>query len=79
MPFILAPFTVALYLKHTGVTILSYINTLKIDKAKLLLQEKDLKIYQIASLIGIDDQYYFSKLFKSIVGVSPHQYRNIEI
>lgn len=65
----------SLFKTITGTTIIHYIHQVKIDKAKLLLAEKDLTIYQVGSLIGIDDPYYFSKTFKSIVGVSPKEYR----
>lgn len=52
-----------------------YITRLRIEKAKLLLHNPQLKINEIAELVGYRDEKYFSKVFKKIVGRSPNQYR----
>lgn len=64
------------YLSHffksvTGHNITEFINRLKIEKAKELIIEGRYKIKEIASSLGYDDPYYFSRVFKSIEGVSP--------
>ncbi len=69
----------ALFKENTGDTILSYINKLKINKAKTLLRQNDLSMNDIAIAIGLDNQYYFSKLFKEIQGVTPSKYRKLKI
>lgn len=61
---------------RTGHSPLNYFNMLKIQRACQLLETTDLKINQISSKVGIDDSYYFSRLFRKIVGISPKQYRN---
>ena len=58
----------------TGSPIFSYINTLRIYNAKQLIATTDLKFTEIAYLVGIEDRYYFSKLFKKITGMSPTEY-----
>jgi len=53
----------------------SYFNILKIHKACELLENTDLKINSICHKVGINDEYYFSRLFKNIIGESPKKYR----
>ncbi|MDV3106897.1 AraC family transcriptional regulator [Segatella copri] len=65
----------AIFKSHTGHSPLSYFNQLKIKKACELLDTTDMKINQISYKIGIDDSYYFSRLFTKTVGISPKKYR----
>lgn len=65
----------ALFAKETGDTILNYANQLRVVKAKELLQCTTDPVSQIAAEVGVEDLYYFSRMFKKIVGVSPQQYR----
>ena len=44
-------------------------------QACLLLDTTDMKINQICYKIGIEDTYYFSRLFSKIMGMSPREYR----
>ena len=48
---------------------------LRVDKATQLMSDPTLKIYEIANLVGYEDVQYFTKMFKSISGVTPVQYR----
>jgi AraC-like DNA-binding protein len=64
-----------LFKTKTGYTPVEYINHLKIQIACQNLQFTNLRIKEIAELSGIEDSYYFSRLFNSIMGVSPTQYR----
>ena len=52
-----------------------YIN-LKVQEACKLLRSTDLLIYEVAERLGYKDQYYFSRTFKKITGMSPSDYRN---
>jgi AraC-like DNA-binding protein len=62
--------------KHeTGYTPIEYFNHLRIQKACQLLHFSELRINEVASQIGIDDPFYFSRLFKQQMGVSPVLYR----
>lgn len=58
-----------------GTTPHEYFIKLKIEKSKFLLTETDMKIKDISSTVGYDDQFHFSKSFKKITGVSPTHYR----
>lgn len=64
-----------IFKKITKVTPMQYIISLRITSAINLLESTNQSIKQIASTVGYDDQYYFSKLFKKITGYSPSEYR----
>lgn len=58
----------------TGSPIFTYINILRIYNAKQLIATTDLPFSEIAYLVGIEDRYYFSKLFRKMTGMSPTEY-----
>ena len=62
--------------ERTGHSPLNYFNFMKMRKACNFLDNTDLKLNQISLKLGIDDPYYFSRLFSHIMGVSPKAYRN---
>lgn len=64
-----------LFKKETGQTLTAYINAQRIQQAKHLLETTKLQIQTVAQHCGIMDVQYFSKLFKSAVGISPKRYR----
>ena len=64
-----------LFKKKTGHGPVTYFNLLKIQHACFLLDTTDMKINQICYKIGIEDTYYFSRLFSKIMGMSPREYR----
>lgn len=64
-----------IFKEHTGTTIIATLNHKKIEKSKELLLYSDMKIYEIAETIGINDTTYFSHFFKKYTGVSPKEYK----
>ncbi len=52
-----------------------YLNNLRIDKAREMLKNVSLKVYEIAERVGIADVSYFNKLFRDYEGKTPLQYR----
>ncbi|MDF2487104.1 MAG: AraC family transcriptional regulator [Herbinix sp.] len=60
--------------ERTGQTIFQYLNSIRINHAKELIGTTNLNFSEIAYLTGIEDQYYFSKIFKKYCGVTPTQY-----
>lgn len=66
----------AIFKKSTGFSIIEYFNHLKIQKACQYLQFTDLRINEIADRLGIEDPYYFSRMFTKVIGVSPNKYRS---
>lgn len=64
-----------LFKQHTGDSFVNYLNKFRIEKAKQLLLEPDLKIYQVADMVGFSSMPYFNRVFKNITGLAPNEYR----
>lgn len=64
-----------LFRRQKGVSPLAYFNQLKVEYACKMLRETDMKINQICYKIGIEDPFYFSRMFSKAVGMSPSEYR----
>jgi two-component system response regulator YesN len=58
-----------------GITLGDYISKVRIDKAKVLLKERELPISQIALEVGLPDQSYFTKVFKKVEKCTPKTFR----
>ncbi len=61
--------------KSTGHSVGAWIDIVRIQRAKRLLSETRQSIIDIAAAIGIDDQSYFSRLFKKETGLTPSAFR----
>ncbi len=59
----------------TGHTPLRYVQQLRIDRAKTLLEESDDPVESIAAQTGYEDAPYFRRLFKRTTGMTPAEYR----
>lgn len=68
-----------LFKETTGQTIREYQRTLRIRRAKQLLEETDVSVTEIAQLTGFSDVFYFSKVFRAGQGCSPSEYRRTYI
>lgn len=53
----------------------TFLLNFRIDKAKELLIQENSKIYEIANRVGFENPYYFSKVFREIVGISSKEYQ----
>lgn len=62
-----------------GVTPMNYIISKRIDSARELLINSNKKIKDICNEVGYKDIYYFTKVFKKEIGVSPSEYRKHRI
>lgn len=60
--------------KLTQKTIFTYLNTVRIDRAKELISTTSLKSSEIGVRVGFSDEYYFSKVFKKYTGIPPTIY-----
>ena len=61
--------------KALGMTLTDYINTLRIEEAKYMLDHSNESIGKIAFSVGYADPNYFSKVFTKLEHVTPHAYR----
>ena len=60
-----------IFKKYTGKTIVTYINDLKMEKARALIEEKQLSLKEIALEVGIQNYNYFYQMVKKHYGKSP--------
>ncbi len=61
--------------EHLKVNFSDYIASLRIQRAKELLRDESLSIQEIAEIVGYNDYFYFTKVFKKVEGISPSKYR----
>jgi len=64
------------FTKQKGISPYSYLETIRIDKAKKMLEQGVMPI-DVAILTGFTDQSHFSNFFKKFIGLTPKQYMNI--
>jgi len=62
--------------KHaTGLTPVAYVQQLRVDRAKALLEESDMPVEQVGWRVGYEDTAHFRRLFKKLTGLRPGEYR----
>lgn len=62
----------------TGVSPMQYILNLRIENAQMLLETTSYSVNEISSIVGYDNQLYFSRLFKKVKGVAPTEFRKMQ-
>lgn len=63
-----------LFKKTCSIGFSEYISNMKINRAKTMLLEQHMKIYEVAEHLGFESAFYFSKVFKKVEGISPREY-----
>lgn len=58
-----------------GMTLVAYLNHVRLSNGLRLLKESDLKIAEIAAAVGFSDQSYFDRQFRKAFGVTPRSFR----
>ena len=66
----------SLFTKYAKVSFIDYVNNAKIERAKMMLSDPNAMVYEVATALGFDSPFYFSKVFKKITGTSPTAYQN---
>ena len=70
------PYLTRLFKRSVGLAPVRYLRDVRINHARrLLLEQREMEIKEIAGLCGYPDQGYFSRVFKAAVGVTPQEYR----
>lgn len=64
-----------LFRREIGVGFVDYVASLRMEKAKQLLGNTKLMVFEISEMAGIPDAHYFSKQFRKQTGLSPTEYR----
>lgn len=62
---------------ETGVAPIQYFIHLRMEQACRLLDMSEAPVHRIARQLGYDDPYYFSRLFRKVIGVAPADYRKL--
>ena len=66
-----------LFKEHYGVTLVTYLQQVRITHAKRMLRFTDKSIEEIGLECGIGELNYFSRVFKKLEGVSPSEFRKV--
>ncbi len=61
--------------ERLGMSFSEYITAKRVQKAKELLADERLSVEKVANEVGYKDYFYFTKVFKKAVGISPSKYR----
>lgn len=64
-----------IFRQATGCPLQKYLNVARLERAAMFLRDTDEPVKVIAGLVGIDDNYYFSRAFKKHFYMSPQAYR----
>ena len=64
------------FTKQKGISPYSYLETIRIGKAKKFL-EQGISPIEVALKTGFTDQSHFTNFFKKLIGLTPKQYMNI--
>lgn len=67
-----------IFKKYANRSPIDFFINLKMQEACKLLKSTDMYVWEIANKFGYEDQYYFSRIFKKKVGISPKEYKNSE-
>lgn len=62
-----------IFKEELGVSYTKYLMEFRVNKAAELMSDPTLKIYEISRRVGYEDVQYFTKMFKSIKGITPRQ------
>jgi len=64
-----------LYKEETGENFIEYLTSVRINKAKELIETGGYSIKEICYMTGYGDPNYFSRIFKKVMGVTPSEYK----
>jgi two-component system response regulator YesN len=65
-----------IFAQSTGTSFINYLTAMRVNRAKEMLENSDMKLSAIAMEIGYNEPNYFSHVFKKVEGITPKEYRN---
>ena len=65
-----------IFKEETGTSFIKYLNNIRVEKSKTMLLSNEIRLSDIASLVGFEDQSYYTKVFKRTTGVLPSKFRD---
>jgi two-component system response regulator YesN len=65
-----------LFKKEMGRTISDFMQEARMNKAKELLRDPGIKVYEVAEQVGFQTAAYFTFLFKKTTGTTPQEFRD---
>lgn len=68
-------YLMTIFKKEMGISVISYLRMRRMEKAKELLLDENLKIYEVAERVGYDSINFFSATFRDYAGMSPKQFK----
>ncbi|SFJ79409.1 two-component system, response regulator YesN [Paenibacillus sp. UNC496MF] len=71
-----ASYLSVLFKREMGKTISEFVQETRIQRARELLKDPGIKVYEVADRVGIQTSAYFTYLFKKLVGCTPQEYRD---
>ena len=63
------------FTKETGMTFSTYLTSVRLEKAKRLMESTDLRMYEISDRVGYHNVEHFNRMFKKAYGTSPGDYK----
>ena len=64
-----------LFRSQVGITVIEYLTSIRINQAKQRLLVTESNCTQICFEVGYNNQSYFTRIFKQVVGMTPRQFR----
>lgn len=76
--FMSTSYFASMFRQNSGLSVMKYVNNLRIKHAKAYLDRDSMSISQVASAVGFDDFNYFSRKFKQLTGYTPSEYKKLK-
>ncbi|MGL5978377.1 MAG: response regulator transcription factor [Erysipelotrichaceae bacterium] len=64
---------------YTGKSFVKVLQETRLEASKKLLTDTELKVFEISEQVGFVDEKHFMKLFKAHTGISPSEYRKVQV
>jgi YesN/AraC family two-component response regulator len=64
-----------IFRREMGIGFITYLNKMRVEKSKILLQNRNIELVEAGGMVGYEDQSYFTRMFKRFTGIPPGKYR----